>query len=239
MTTPATSSQTWAFVFARGGSKGVPRKNIAPLGGRPLIAHSIEVALASPSIHAVAVSTDDEEIADAARQAGAHHVLMRPPELAADTAAEIDAWRHAVRTLQGDGHRFDIMVSLPATSPLRTVADVEGALELFRAKNADFGITVHPAAAHPAFNMVTLDEDARPVFSFRQGGRLIRRQDAPPAYQIAAVAFIARTDVVLSGVDLYSTRVCAYEVPHERAVDIDAPLDLEFIRFLYARQADQ
>ena len=112
-------TKTFAFIFARGGSKGIPRKNIKPLGGKPLIAWSIDTALQCPSIDRVIVSTDDPEIGDVARLHGAEVPFIRPKELAGDTSAEWYAWRHAVDFFEAQSCQFDKFVSLPATSPLR------------------------------------------------------------------------------------------------------------------------
>ena len=120
-------------IFARGGSKGVPRKNVRPLAGRPLIAYAIETALASRWIGRVVVSTDDAEIAAIARQYGAEVPFMRPAELARDDSPEWLAWQHAIRSLG----EMDALVSVPPTSPLRTVDDVDGCIQVLLESDAD------------------------------------------------------------------------------------------------------
>ena len=135
-----------AFIFARGGSKGVPRKNLRMLGNKPLIAHSIECALACPSLGKVTVSTDDAEISTISKAWAADVPFMRPSELATDTASEWDAWKHAITWYEHQGDPFDILVSLPATSPLREVIDVETCLaKLLDHPEADAVIAVKEA----------------------------------------------------------------------------------------------
>src|SRR5947209_3702567 len=112
------------FIFARGGSKGVPGKNIRALAGRPLIAHAIDAALQTPGLDRVTVSTDDPAIADIARRSGADVPFMRPADLASDTASEWQAWRHAIHELQAQGQDFDTFVSVPAVCPLRSPIDI-------------------------------------------------------------------------------------------------------------------
>jgi CMP-N-acetylneuraminic acid synthetase len=228
---------TIAFIFARGGSKGVPRKNLALLGGKPLIVHSIEAGLACPGIDHVVVSTEDAEIAEVARAAGAEVPFMRPAELASDTASEILAWRHAVETLRAQGRDFDTMVSLPATSPLRSVEDIDAALTCFRKGDADFVISVTTAHGNPYFNMVALDETGGVSFPVRGETRYVRRQDAPTLWQITTVVYVTSPTWVLDAPSVYDGRVKAVFVPPERAVDIDTPLDLAFAEFLVSRRA--
>lgn len=139
-----------AFIFARGGSKGLPRKNIKLLAGKPLLQYSIDTALATPSIEHVFVSTDDAEIADVARASGAI-VIERPVELASDTSPEWLSWRHAIEWVQAHYGEFDGFISLPATSPLRSIDDVEGAINKLFTTEADICISVTPASRSPFF----------------------------------------------------------------------------------------
>ena len=128
-----------AWVFARGGSKGLPRKNVLPLCGKPLIAYAVEIARQSRYISDIFVSTDDREIAEAAAKAGAKIPFTRPAELAQDKSPERLVWRHAIEwnRNQSEYPRMDIMVSLPATAPLRTVDEVDQAIELYLKGGAD------------------------------------------------------------------------------------------------------
>ena len=148
------------FIFARGGSKGVPRKNIRPLAGKPLIAYAIEDGLSCRRIDRVVVSTEDEEIAEISCRYGAEVPFMRPAELAQDDSPEWLAWQHAVRTLQEvDGpDALELFVCIPATAPLRAVEDVDRCIDALLTGDADLALTVVEAAHNPCYSMVTLDE---------------------------------------------------------------------------------
>lgn len=218
--------RTIAFIFARGGSKGVPGKNIKLLGGKPLIAHSIEVALACPGIETVIVSTDDPAIAAVAREHGAEVPFMRPSELATDAAPEWLAWRHAITWVQQDRGEFDLFVSLPATSPFRSVGDVQGCIAaLEQDSDADIAIAVKDADRSPYFNMVVLDAQGYAGLVIPPAGNITRRQDAPPVYDITTVAYAARPQFVLNANGLFEGRVKTVKVPAERSLDIDTPYD--------------
>ena len=214
-----------AFIFARGGSKGVPRKNLRMLGGKPLIAHSIECAIACPSLGKVTVSTEDAEIADISKAWGADVPFMRPADLATDTASEWDAWRHAIAWFAGKDDPFDIFVSLPATSPLREVSDVEACLaKLLNNPEADAVIAVKEAERSPFFNMVKLDEHG--YASLVSSGLTVqRRQDAPKVFDITTVAYAVRTKFIMNSKGLIPSKLLTVMVPPERALDIDVPYD--------------
>jgi len=218
-----TSMRTFAFIFARGGSKGLPGKNIRPLGGIPLLAHGIRLAQEIDRVERVFVSTDDASIAAIAREYGAE-VIERPAELASDTASEWLAWRHAiVHVRETLGLDFDVMLSLPATSPLRNQVDVRNCLDALQ-DDVDVVITVTPSARSPYFNMVSEDADgyARVVLG---DARFKRRQDAPVVFDMTTVAYVARPDFVLTYAGLFEGRVKQVIVPKERAVDIDDEFD--------------
>jgi N,N'-diacetyl-8-epilegionaminate cytidylyltransferase len=215
-------------IFARGGSKGLPRKNLVPLAGRPLIAWSISMAQLCPSIDRVVVSTEDDEIARVAEAWGAEVPFRRPPELAADNSPEWLAWRHAVQTLDGaPGARpIDLFVTLPPTSPLRAVEDVEATIAKVRDEAFDMAITVRNAARSPYYNMVKLAEDSAASLVIAPDKALHRRQDAPRVYDITTVAYATRPAYMMAHLGLFEGRVGAVVVPEERALDIDTPLDL-------------
>ena len=223
-------------IFARGGSKGIPRKNLRLLDGLPLLAHAIAAAKDAKWVERVVVSTDDPEIAEVARRHGAEVPFMRPAELAADDAPEWLAWRHAVRTLDATGGRrkIDVLVAVPTTSPLRVAGDVDACVEALLESDADVVITVTPAARSPYYNMVVLDDGyARPVI--HPSGPLHRRQDAPRVFDMTTVAYAARAGYVVSAEGLFDGKVRAVVVPRERALDIDTELDLEVAEFLAHR----
>lgn len=227
-----------AFIFARGGSKGVPRKNIRSFLGRPLIARSIDVARASTLIDRVVVSTDDEEIAAIARSYGAEVPFLRPAELASDTASEFLAWKHALSSLAETGSPVGVFVSIPTTSPLRDVEDVDNCIRALDA-HTDLVLTVTPARRHPMFNMVTIGEDGLVRLAMTAGKPVQRRQDAFPIYDVCTVAYAARPGFVLASDELLSGRTRAVQVAPERSLDIDTELEFQFAEFLAGRLESQ
>jgi CMP-N-acetylneuraminic acid synthetase len=221
-----------AFIFARGGSKGLPGKNVRPLCGKPMIAWAIEHAKAVKRIERVIVSTDSEEIAAVARQYGAETPFMRPPELARDDSPEWLAWRHALNNLQGESGLPDVMVSVPVTAPLREPGDIERCLDDFARGGADVVVTVRPGHRSPYFNMVRRNEDGSVELVIPPVGNVLRRQDAPPVFDMATVAYVASPQFVLTKNGLFEGRVRAVEVPPERAIDIDTMLDFRIAECL-------
>lgn len=223
-----------AFIFARGGSKGLPGKNVRPLLGRPLIAWSIVHARSVSRIRRLIVSTDDPEIARVAREAGAEVPFMRPEELARDDSPEWLAWRHALQWLEADeGKLPDAMVSIPSTSPLRRPVDIENCLDAFVAGDADMVVTVTDAHRNPWFNMVTMNsEGVASLVNSPVPGTITRRQDTPAVFDLTTVAYVARPEFVLSQLGIFAGRVKAVRVPSERALDIDTLLDFRMAEFL-------
>lgn len=228
-----------AFVFARGGSKGLPGKNIKPLAGKPLIGWAIEAALAVSEIKRVLVSTDDPDIARVARECGAEVPFLRPDDLASDTASEIDAWRHALETLQDlEGTLPDPFISVPATAPLRQPQDIAACLECYRAGGADVVLTATEAYRNPWFNMVKACEGGTVALVNNPNGSVTRRQDAPYVMDVATVAYVADPRFILAGAKLFSGRVKAVSVPVERAIDIDTAHDFAIAEFLMIKRLD-
>lgn len=212
--------KNYAFIFARGGSKGLPRKNIMTLAGKPLLKYSIDTALASPSINKVFVSTDDEEIAQVAIKAGAI-IINRPVELATDTSAEWLSWRHSIDHVREKYGDFDRFVSLPATSPLRSVGDVESAIDKLKVSEADLCVSITEASRSPYFNMVEVDQGGYVNLVKKPLGDVLRRQDAPKVFDITTVVYVSTPDFILNNFGLFSGRVTSIEVPKNRAIDID------------------
>ncbi len=222
------------FIFARGGSQGVPGKNIRHLAGKPLIAYAIETAFQSEFIDRVVVSTDDEKIARVAQDFGAEVPFVRPKELAQNNSPEWLAWQHAIRTLkeQDNGREFDVFVSVPPTAPLRAVEGVDNAIQTFLDSDADIVITVKRASRHPSFNMITLDEQNCAKLVLPLDKQIIRRQDAPPVYDITTVAYVASPKFIMESKSVFEGRVKAVLIPEERALDIDTELDFQFAEYL-------
>jgi CMP-N-acetylneuraminic acid synthetase len=221
----------YAFIFARGGSKGLPGKNIKPLAGKPLIAYSIESALASPSIDNVFVSTDDAEIEQVAIQCGAE-VIVRPMALATDQSPEWLSWQHAINWVKDKHGEFDYFLSLPATSPLRAVCDIENAIDKITTDDFDVCISVTNASRSPYFNMVSEAVDGSYSVCLNDNGAITRRQDAPVVYDITTVVYAAQPQFILNNDSLFSGKVGAVKIPKSRAVDIDDIYDFYFAESL-------
>lgn len=216
----------FAFIFARGGSKGLPGKNIKPLAGKPLLQYSIESAIACSDIQKVFVSTDDADIAKVALKSGAV-VIDRPAELATDISPEWLSWRHAIKWASNKYGEFDGFVSLPATSPLRSVEDIEAAIKQRQSAKADICISVTPASRSPYFNMVKVVENECVELVNKPDFDVTRRQDAPEVFDITTVVYVAETNFVLENYGLFSGKVTSIAVPKERAVDIDDIYDFK------------
>jgi CMP-N-acetylneuraminic acid synthetase len=231
---------TVAFIFARGGSKGLPGKNIRPLAGKPLIAWSIEHARAVKDIERIIVSTDSEEIAAVSRSFGAEVPFMRPAELARDDSPEWLAWRHALTFIQEtEGELPEAMLSVPTTAPLRLPIDLEHCLDEFAKGDADMVITVSEAHRNPWFNMVKGNPDGTVGLVNSPVSGITRRQDAPAVFDMATVAYVARPQFVMQQMGTFSGRVRAVTVPLERAIDIDTLFDFQLAEFLISRRGHQ
>ena len=222
-----------AIIFARGGSKGLPGKNIRPFAGKPLIAWSIEHALAIERIDRVLVSTDSDEIAAVALEYGAEVPFMRPAELAADDSPEWLAWRHALNYLrETNGELPDVMVSVPATAPLRLTQDIENCLNEYENHDADIVITVTDAHRSPYFNMVKTVADGSVELVNPPQIAIARRQDAPIVFDMATVCYVVKPEFVMSHKSIFEGRVRSVHVPIERSIDIDTMLDYQIAEHL-------
>jgi CMP-N-acetylneuraminic acid synthetase len=228
----------WAAVFARGGSKGLPGKNLKVLGGVPLVAHSIRVGLEIPGVEGVVCSTDSAQIRAVAEEHGATAPFLRPAELADDESPEWLSWKHlAQHLIEAGASPEDLLVSLPATAPLRTVADVESAIAKHRTSGADVVVSYTPAARSPWFNMVLEDADGFLHTVIESGADAVnRRQDAPKVFDLATVVYVTTLGFVLGADSLFEGTVAGVEIPAERAIDIDTQLDFDIAEYLFDRQ---
>ena len=225
--------KTVALICARGGSKGLPGKNIRPLAGKPLIAWAIDQARAVKRIGRVIVSTDSGEIAAVARESGAEVPFLRPADLAGDNSPEWWVWRHALSFLkESDGAYPDALISIPATAPLRAVADLERCLDEYEKGAADMVITVTDAHRSPYFNMVRVQPDGTVGLVIPPEGSISRRQDAPVVYDVTTVAYVARPEFVMTRNGIFDGRVRHVHIPVERALDIDTLQDFRIAECL-------
>ncbi len=220
------------LIPARGGSKRLPRKNLRLLGGRPLIAWTIEAALESGCLDRVIVSTDDPEIAAVACDAGAEVPFLRPAELADDRTPSLEVLLHALRTLAAEGDRYDYLVELQPTSPLRHATDIRAAVSLLKERRADAVVSVCPTE-HPPEWSNTLPPDGALRDFFRPGVRGTRSQDLPTSYRLngAIAIFDCRRLLKTESTDMDDNGF-AYVMPPERSIDIDTALDLHIAQAL-------
>lgn len=222
--------QILGVIPARGGSKGIPKKNITSVGGKPLIAWRIESARAA-QISRVIVSTDDPAIAEVARAYGADVPFMRPAALAADDTPGTAPILHAVEWLGNhEGYQPDYVVTLQPTSPLCSTADLDAALELALSRGAEAVISVTPAVDHPYW-MKRIGEQGE-LADFAPGQSVTRRQDLPPVYTLNGAIYITRADVLRERKSLYGAQTLAYVMPPERSLDIDTLFDLRLVDLL-------
>ena len=222
-------NSTCAFIFARGGSKGLPRKNVLPIGGIPLFVHGIRLAQQLSNVDGVYVSTDCDEISEIAMGAGAE-VIRRPSELATDKAPEWLAWQHAVKIVEQRYGQFDKFLSLPPTAPLRSVNDVQKCMNALL-PDIDIVITMTPARRSPWFNMVKKVSGNR-VGIMLDDNKISRRQDAPECFDMTTVAYAAKASFILNSKSIWDGKVVGIEVPTERALDIDTPFDFAVAKFV-------
>lgn len=219
-----------AIIPARGGSKRFPRKNLAFLAGKPLLAHAIAAAKESRVFTTVLVSSEDEEILEAARRWGADQARRRPESLATDTASVKEVCLHTLKELEAEGDFYPVFGILLTTNPLRSGEDVRRAYETFLASGKDALMSLVPYA-HPPQRAVHLDDEGR-VRPYWGHQYMTQTQRLEPLYRHDGSIFLARTRAFYRQPELYADEVAAFFQPVERSVDIDSPLDLQWAQFL-------
>ena len=229
--------KVYAFIFARGGSRGLIKKNIREFAGKPLISWTILQALENPRIERVIVSTDSPEIAEVSRNYGAEVPFLRPAKLASDTSPEILSWKHALSYLkenEGDCPKF--FLTLPCTAPLRLQSDIDNNLDCLFSKKGDLIISVCPSQRSPYFNMVTIDNNQQVDLVMKPEKPFTRRQDTPQIFDITTVAYSARSSYILETDNLMEGNVFASLVDRNSAIDIDDALDFEIAEHLFKKK---
>lgn len=227
------NQKTFCFIFARGGSKGIPKKNIKNLLGQPLIAYSINLAKEIQEIEKIFVSTDDKEIAETASSNGAN-VIKRPLCISKDDSPEWLAWAHAIEYVNKNYGNFSKFLSLPATAPLRSKSDVIKCLEKYQSKN-DVIITMTEANRNPWFNMVKKNQHDLLELAVRSSKGLFRRQDAPLVYDLTTVAYVLNPNFILENKSIWDGDVKGIYIPKERAIDIDTEYDFKIAEYLLTK----
>ena len=215
---------------ARGGSKGLPQKNIKELLGKPLIAHTIEHALGSKYIDRVIVSTEDDEIARIAKKFGAEIPFKRPEELAQDESSGIDVLLNAMDWMDKENYAFDILVLLHVTAPLRTIGDINNCIELLVESHADNVFSVTEAYRNPYFNMVEIKANKK--VSLVKEGKFVTRQSTPIVYDMNASIYVWWKNILKEKMSVFLEDTNIYIMPKERSVDIDDILDFKIVEML-------
>lgn len=224
-----------AVIPARGGSKGIPQKNIKEMNGKPLIAYTIEAANKAIEMGALAkciVSTDSEEIAQVSRQYGADVPFLRPDYLASDTAKSVDVVLHALSYLEEQGEKYDAVITLQPTSPMRTVEDLVGGMTLYDENDTDSVIAVYEDVKANGFNYYRMGPGSAGLAEHKEHNTGIRRQEMKPMYvrngalYISSVQLLRERKIIIGDVPLL------YVMPKERSIDVDSLQDFEYIEFL-------
>ncbi len=227
-----------AIIPARGGSKGLPGKNIKPLNGSPLICHTIKAALAAKSISRVIVTTDDESIAEVAIECGAEVPFMRPADLAQDDSMVMDTYFYVTdKIAEETGKPVDSFVALLPTVPLRISDDIDNAVKIFHDNNADSVISVTespvPIEWYRKINSEGVLCDYLPEFN-----AVKNRQELEQTYVPNGAIYVFRTENLRETRQYYMDKTFPYIMPRERSADIDELLDFEWAEFLLGKQAD-
>lgn len=223
-----------ATICCRGGSKGVPNKNIKELAGKPLIVHTIEQALASGLVDDLIISTDDPVISEIAKNAGAKVPFVRPSDLASDTASKWPVFAHALEFYEKEfSKNVDYLVDLDVTVPLKEAVDIDGAIQMaLDFPSTEVVITGYEPERNPYFNMMEVRKDGLAEIVKKSEKPIVRRQDAPEVYSLSPAAFVIKKSALYNYPHWSKAPCRIYPMPRERAIDIDSALDFELVEFL-------
>ena len=221
-----------AVIPARGGSKGIPQKNLSSVLGKPLIAYTIKAALQAQTLDKVIVSTDDEQIRTVSQGYGAEVPFIRPHHLATDTATTLSVLQHAITYLaEHQSYLADIVVCLQPTNPLRSAEDIDAAVRLCIDTGTDSVVSLCQAKHHPYWMKKIVDGRVSPLMNENEN-HYTRRQDLPPVYQLNGALYVTRTNVLLEENRILGKYTVPYIMPPERSIDIDMPNDLKMAAVL-------
>lgn len=220
--------KTFAFIFARGGSKGIPNKNLKKINNVTLLEYSIRIAQKSNKINEVFVSSDSKKILRIANRLNARTIL-RPKILAQDTSPEWLSWQHAIKKIYKKNN-FDIFISLPTTSPLRKLIDINSAIKNFLINKPDILYTINESSRNPYFNMVTKTNNS--INKVIKNKKYYRRQDAPKTYDLNTVAVVTTPKYINTSPDQFYGKVYGHLVPNSRSLDIDTHIDYKIAKLI-------
>ena len=226
-------SKILCTICARGGSKGVKNKNIRPINGEPLISYTIKQAEESKLFEHIVISTDSDSIADISKKYGAEVFFKRSDKMASDTAGKLEVIRDAfVRSEKYYNEKFDYLIDLDATAPLRVVDDIVDSFNQFIKNSNDNLITAMPSRRSPYFNLVEVDKNGKVSLSKTLDKTIVRRQDTPKSYDMNASIYIWKRDTILNQDKIFLENTGLYIMPEDRSIDIDTELDYKFVEFL-------
>lgn len=223
-------------IGVRKGSKGVPGKNFRSFCGRPLIDWSLDQLIENKRIDHVVVSTDDPQILAHALGRGTLDIGLRPDHLATDAAGKFGVWKHALEACEALVGPVSAFVDIDATSPMRIMEDIDGAIDLFFAEHPDMVMNVAEAEKNPYFNLLEADETGALHVSKPLPGGVVARQQAPKVYEHAAATYVLDPAYLKRSSGLFEGRVLPHVVPSERSVDIDSPIDFKIAEFLMSER---
>ena len=223
------------FIGARGGSKGVPKKNIKQIGGKPLIAHTIKSSLESKIFSHVIVSTDDNEIAKIAKKYGAEVPFLRPKKLATANASMDEVIVHAINKLFSLGYDFDVLVNRDCTAPFIRISDIKKGVSLLNKKKNDAVVAVYKTHLNPYFNMMELGSKGFLKFSKQTKKCVNNRQDAPVVYQLTGFQIINVTRF-LKYKKIYMPRISPIEIPTKTGLMIDNEFEFQIADCMYRKR---
>ena len=220
-------------ICARGGSKGVKNKNIKIINGKPLIIYTLEQAKLSNVFDEIAVSSDSEDILKVASEFGIKNLIHRPEHLATDSAPKIPVIQHCVLEVEKNKNlKFNTMVDLDVTAPLRSIEDIKNAINLLEINNFSNVITATKSRRSPYFNLVEVNEKGVVELSKKIDSQIVRRQDSPKCYDMNASIYVWNRESFFKFNTVFLQDTALYEMPEERSIDIDSELDFEFVEFL-------
>lgn len=228
--------KTIVTVCARGGSKGVKGKNVRALFGVPLILHTLRQSKAAGIFDFFAVSSDSDQILVYAESEG-FYPIRRSDEMASDTAAKLPVIRHCVQAAENKlGAKFDYCIDLDCTSPLRSVEDIKAVLELLKRPEVPNVITGMPARRSPYFNLVEINKQGEVRLAKDLGPEIVRRQDAPPCFDMNASIYGWKREVLMKEDRLFLKGTALHVMPEERSIDIDSELDFAIVEMLMSKR---
>ena len=220
-----------AFIFARGGSKGIKDKNIYLLNNKPLISYTIEAAISSKIFDDIVVSTDSKKIALIANSHGIEVNNLRPSSLASDDSPELLSWKYEIKRYQ-EKYSFDNFYCLPCTSPLRSVEDIINMGNFFNKNKYDLVLGVTESSKSPLFNMVEKKSDGSLKKIIDRGENITRRQDSETFFDITTVCYISRPEYIIKTESIFDGNIGGFNIPRERSLDIDSEYDMDIANYL-------